>query len=199
MKKGFTLAEMLITIAIVGILAAICMPMVRKVMPNKELLMFRKGYYLTERIVAELINDEDLYPEIYDEDGDATDNGQYLANTEEVTYKGKTYSGNTKFCELFAAKLNKTSNEVSCGTYLDNGGTLTTTDGMVWHIPITPFNIEAAIEFDVNGEKGPNSFTADKPDRFQVIVKPDGSMRVRGDVANEYLQKKNITNVEDED
>ena len=53
-KQGFTLGEIAITIAVVGFLAAMFLPMIKNAIPNQEQLMFKKAYYLTERSVSEL-------------------------------------------------------------------------------------------------------------------------------------------------
>ena len=50
-KQGFTLGEIAITIAVVGFLAAMFLPMIKNAIPNQEQLMFKKAYYLTERSV----------------------------------------------------------------------------------------------------------------------------------------------------
>ena len=140
MKKGFTLGEMVVTIGVVGFLAMVLLPVIKDVMPNQEQVMFKKAYYTTERAVAELVNDEELYPEA--EDGQT----DYLGNTVEIEYKGEKYGGESKFCELFASKLNRTS-DIVCKTEGDkvapttftNGadpvGNVTTTDTMVWLLP----------------------------------------------------------------
>lgn len=54
-KQGFTLGEIAITIAVVGFLAAMFLPMIKNAIPNQEQLMFKKAYYLTERSVSELL------------------------------------------------------------------------------------------------------------------------------------------------
>ena len=65
MKKyfnAFTLAEVMITLVVLGIMAAILMPVVKNLYPDKQMVMFRKAYYVAERMVYELVNDEDFYP-----------------------------------------------------------------------------------------------------------------------------------------
>ena len=49
MKKGFSLGEMIVTIGIVGFLAAVLLPVLKSILPNQEMLMFKKAYYITER------------------------------------------------------------------------------------------------------------------------------------------------------
>ncbi len=198
MKKGFSLGEMIVTIGIVGFLAAVLLPVLKSILPNQEMLMFKKAYYITERAIAELVNDEDLYPESYEPDAK-----QYLGNVSRQMSKGKAYEGSTKFCELFAAKINRSS-EVSCTnkTFTDGQkpeGTVATTDGTVWILPVSSFDSETEPEdiyIDVNGSKGPNcaynKTSCKKPDRFNVKVYQDGRVEVVGIMEREYLNRVNI-------
>lgn len=204
MKKGFTLSEMVVTIGVVGVLALILIPVLRDAMPNQEQAMFKKAYYIIERSVSELINDEDLYPEA--EEGQTN----YFGNTVEVTYKDITASGSSKFCKLFTSKLNRTSDvvcEASEGKTLptkftdgvDPIGTMTTADGIVWLLPDTVFadnTTPQEIYVDVNGKKKPNCFydktTCKKPDRFTVKVYQDGRVLADGTMEIEYLNKVSI-------
>lgn len=200
MKKGFTLAEMIATLGIIGVLAVILMPMLSGVQPNEEMLKFKKAYYIAERVIAELVNDEDLYP-----DSDVAGAPQFFGNTEDIIYKGEHYAGNTKFCELFAAKINKSS-EVDCtaGKAFVNGqapsGSVNTSDSMVWILPITNFadaNTAEEIQIDVNGNKAPNCFynatTCARPDRFTIKVFQDGRVMVDGQMEIEYLNRTKIS------
>lgn len=199
MKKGFTLAEMVVTLGIIGVLAVILMPMLRGVQPNEEMLKFKKAYYIAERVISELVNDEVLYPE-----PDAAGARQFLGNTEVVNYKGQPYQGITKFCGLFAAKLNRSS-EVDCSlkqfvTGTAPSGNVTTSDSMVWILPRTSFlsaNNPYTIQVDVNGDKGPNCFYSARrcarPDRFRIRVFQDGRVMVDGQMEIEYLNRTKIS------
>ena len=94
-KKAFTLAELMVCLLLISVLATILLPAIIQNKPNKSKVIFRKAYYIIERVVSELINDDDLYPTNEEE------NVMGFANTAEVTYAGKTYSGASKFCNLF--------------------------------------------------------------------------------------------------
>lgn len=203
MKNGFTLSEMVVTVGVVGVLALLLIPVLKDAMPNQEQAMFKKAYYVTERSVSELINDEDLYPEAVEGEPN------FFGNTVEVTYKDITTSGASKFCELFTSKLNRTS-DIKCSAttghlpskFTDNEapeGTITTTDGIVWVLPIDSFadNTDAReIYVDVNGRKQPNCFydktTCKKPDRFTIKVYQDGRVLADGTMEVEYLNKVSI-------
>ena len=58
MKKGFTLTEIMIALAVIAILTVILMPMIFKLRPNQEVLMTKRAYYQTLTIVSEMINNE---------------------------------------------------------------------------------------------------------------------------------------------
>lgn len=198
MKKGFTLAEMTVVVGILGFVGVVCLNVLKNVLPNQEQVMFKKAYYITERAVSELVNDDDLYPE-----ADATEE-PYLGNVTSVTYQNDTYVGDTKFCRLFASKLNRSSGiDCTVKNFTDGAepeGTLTTNDNVVWALPISTFNDDAVpqdIHMDVNGAKKPNCFydkeTCKKPDRFTVHVYQDGRISVDGIMEREYLNRVNIT------
>ena len=191
MKKlrGFTLAETLVTLGIIGVVASVVLPMFVRVRPNEEMIMLRKAYYLASRTINELINDEDFYPDTEDE------NTSGFSNTNPdppARYHGVVYEGNEKFCGLFAARMNLRG-QPDCNTTatFTNGaapvGNFTTTDGMVWGLPTgnagnfargtapagDGTNIAQTITVDVNGDKRPNCFPGNgcrNPDRYRIRV-----------------------------
>jgi len=201
-KNAFTLAEVMVTLAVVGILASVMLPVISKARPNKQKSMFKKAYYVTERIVYELVNDEDLYP--------SSGNAIGFQNTSEVSYLGKSYGSNTnvdlqkkKFCQLFARKVNTLSDEDNCSgtsSYFNDISTFTTTDGIVWYVPYTNFsgNNAQTIHVDVNGPASPNcKFDENRPkqcpnpDTFEIKVEADGKIYVNGPKEKEYLSSNN--------
>ncbi|MDR1326910.1 MAG: type II secretion system GspH family protein [Heliobacteriaceae bacterium] len=123
MKKAFTLTELIIALVVLGILVAVVSPAIFKTRPDKNKVMIKKAYYLTQDVVLSLINDDKFYPERpkciqkncawgFDWDN-------------EVNYGGETYSGATKFQKLFASKLNIKSHD-------DDYNVFTTNDGIGW-------------------------------------------------------------------
>lgn len=180
MKKGFTLAETLVALAIIGVIAGIMVPAVQSIRPNKEMVMFKKAYYLAGKNISEIVNDESLYPET---DEPATFG---LANTENVQFRGNRYGGNTKFCGLLAAKFNTTC----------NNGSFTTADGMVWTVRNSDFSSgQTVVRVDVNGGNVECSDTANctKPDQFRFVVNRDGRIRPDGYLAGTYLLETDNT------
>lgn len=65
-KKGFTLMEILIAMALVGILVAIMSPNLAKVLPDKKKAMFIKAFTRTELAVSAMLADPDMYRNVYD-------------------------------------------------------------------------------------------------------------------------------------
>ena len=199
--NAFTLAEVMVTLAVFGILAALLLPAIANVRPNKSKAMFKKAYYVAERMVFELVNDEDFYPTAGDTVG--------FANTVMASYLGQTYGGEAeadakkKFCMLFARKVNTTNDAVNCiaanstptggGTY--KAPSLMTTDGVAWYLPISKFENTETLYVDVNNVKTPNcaynAATCKDPDIFAIKVEPDGKMYVEGTKEKEYLQANN--------
>lgn len=209
-RKAFTLAEVMITLAVLGVLASIILPAVSKIRPNKSKAMFKKAYYVAERMVYELVNDQDLYPS----------NGTHVGfdNTATVSYLGIDYPTNNtgssanagegaKFCQLFARKLNTASDDIYCdadhavptgeGTF--KTASFVTSDGIHWYMPYSDFKSEQDIYVDVNGSKLPNCrcsaandpstcYDCPLPDIFQIKVKPDGKMWVNSAVEKAYLR-----------
>lgn len=193
MKKGFTLAETLVSMAVMGLIVAITLPMIYRTRPNNEMVMFQKAYYLTNRVVSEMINDETLYP---DKEDDLLSG---FANTDPAVFRGAEYEGERKFCEIFALKLN---------TDCDVNGNMTTSDGMYWTLPIGFFDEGShVIRVDVNGrtdhpceEQTRNEFFDDndnsctRPDRFVIIVNRNGRLSLPGGVvSSQYLSEKDKT------
>jgi len=214
-KHGFTLPEILITLTIVGIVAAIAMPALKGAKPNQEMIMLKKAYYLVSRTVGELINDEELYPDNEDHpelDGFANVSIQEQTGTE-ATYRNVSYGGNSplypsrlKFCGLFAARMNLVGSDrcSNITTFVgQNGrsvtGHFTTVDGMEWVMPITIFDTGMGIiQVDVNGNrKGFNCFEGNgckEPDRFLIQVYKDGQIAVPPNgIERQYLSSQDNT------
>lgn len=195
--KGFTLAELLLCLAIISVIVTLTFPMVSKVRPNKHKALFKKSYYLTERIVHDLINNPDFYPE--------TSGFLGFDDTSEIKYNGEDISGEAKFCKLFAKSLNvvgenSTPNCTASASF--DKPSFTTTDGVVWLIPYSKFDATETyrpdcggvlcdynqvvpkpetIQIDVNGDTTPNCFydssTCKDPDRFYIYVYVDGTVK----------------------
>lgn len=208
--KGFSLAEVLIAIGLLAVIAAIVTPCLEGFKPNKTKAMFNKTYQIAERTIYELVNDPTLYP----------DNGlEGFDNVGKIKYNGTEYSGVTKFANLFALKMNTLSDFVASYDTSINGFwtnneelgsaqvSFVTTDGVIWALPSTNFTAGDSaklaykkILIDVNGNKRPNIMDSEdlsavcdtNVDRFTLYVRTDGKLRIKGVCAREYLSEANM-------
>ena len=57
LKTGFTLAEALIAMAIIGVVMALLLRALNRAQPDKEKMMYSKSYHTLETVVYETIND----------------------------------------------------------------------------------------------------------------------------------------------
>lgn len=180
MKKltAFTLAETLIVILILGILATIMLSNLSGSAPDKTKILYKKAYQITERTVGELVNDEEFYP--YDK----TRIG--FRNTDEVTWPGsnETFKDKSKFCRLFAKKLN------TMGDFFvyNDACNFTTSDNIAWSIPysnFTEYNGSMHIMVDIDGfNRGLETRTGTaEGDRFYIQVNYDGTVAPYHDTA----------------
>lgn len=198
MKKfiAFTLAELMVALAVVGTIVAVVTPAIMKTRPNKNKMMIKKTYYTTENIVNSLINNTYLYADMTDECIKGTAECAYGFDLEdEVEYEGETFSGKTKFQKLFASKLN-VSREIE-----SNSQKFATTDGVIWDFSniqtgwtkgTAPKNNVKTLTIDVNGDEGPNALEETSPDDFdqyRIDIQSNGKMRVNANdtKAAEYV------------
>lgn len=173
--KGFTLAEVLITLTVIGVLAAILTPVLQNAVPDPNIALFRKAYNIVVTAVTDMINDEESYPSnvlgsttnptmsnvpvgFYNLNIVGTLVPAFLQATD-----GTQYPPN-KFCYLFSQEINTIGNEI-CPTLYGNG-TFSTRNGMSWTIvdpgnqphqfPLDGNLFTTRIVVDVNGPKEPN-------------------------------------------
>ncbi len=182
MKKylGFTLAELMIAMLVLGILLAVTMPIMSQKKVNKNKMFIKKAYYAATEAISELINDDSIYATI---DGICPDTGEseYVGFDclPASTTPNQNYYG--KLAYQFASKLNTVENvslgsdysglntSSDCNTYNISSScyNFNTTDGIHWMFPgsttsnFTKGNTTKAytIGIDVNGlGTGPNCY-----------------------------------------
>ncbi len=195
MKKGFTLAELLIVLGITGITAAILLPAVNNLMPDKTKIMYLKAYDELQRDIQSLVSNSSLYPSCLEENNTSIGCSEHpLINTSKpLTKKFQNIEGNTKLCKLLAFTMDT---EESCqeGNYTYSDTTFnqnlsfTTKNGMQWKIVPQTRTIEsdkAIYQSDVYVDVDPSkksknclydSVSCKEPDRFKFLVAADGSV-----------------------
>lgn len=134
-KKGFSLAEVLIAIAIIGVLAIIVIPLLTKDNPSRNKVIFRKAYNSLAQIILNMINDDVNYPGArFDTSSPPVPRG--------FNYTDATSNGTTnKFCYFLSNQLN-TVGSVTCplatapaaAANIATVTMFTMPDGSVWYI-----------------------------------------------------------------
>ena len=124
-KKGFTLVEILIALALIGILVAVVSPNLARIRPDQKKALFVKAYTTTESAVASMINDTEMYPTVYDEEGNLKRFG--LCSTEApigILAQTDSASGTNKFAHYFARTIGAAN----------SGGTVEASNGIKYEI-----------------------------------------------------------------
>ena len=126
---AFTLAEALIVLTIVAVLASLSVIATSKAKPDEHIIMFRRAYSTTLKVVQNLINDTTLYPNA---DKPVTTSPLGSVGSNKNGFKGNTDSDTNNFAVNFKNSLNPISyNDGSSGTY---HSAFVTSDGIYWNI-----------------------------------------------------------------
>lgn len=193
-RHGFTLAEALLAMVLIGIAITIISPALKKIVPDSNAVLASKAYNILENGVKNVIEDtsyDNGAQLITDKVGVTTDTGasvqKGLANIS--TVGTSVPAGQNKFCYLLSKQMNCVNSD--CTT----NNTFKTSNGMDWKVvtPSDAFSLRAdnggyttRVIFDVNGDNnGPNCgdgtyITAcangKTPDKYEVGVRYDGRM-----------------------
>lgn len=190
MKKilGFTLAEVLITLGIIGVVAALTLPTLINRIQNHVLENQTKHFYamITQAIkrymadqgVDSLSNTPFYYA--YDEENSEHDAQNYENSRKEVDRFVKSYLKVAKICDVnenpydcFSEKISKISGVTSENYVYLSDYIYVLIDGYTLAISAPDSFYPGTIKFDVNGKKGPN---VSGRDIWYVSIFHDGSI-----------------------
>lgn len=161
-KRAFTLAEVMLTVVILSVIAIVVMPVITASRPSNEKVLLKKAYNTTEQVISELAGNDRFYPsDITLKDVNPTTfannnspsgflNYRYPANDSMLEYtiqESFAGSGTAKGCNCYSTNHNKLSMLFCCSlkTVNKQGGTVCTTtsnsttcdfdttDGITWH------------------------------------------------------------------
>ena len=95
-KKAFTLAEIMFAATVVLVVMALVLPTINRVMPNSDVVRFKKIYTSVLTVVDSMMQDARVYPDF-----------RGFADTSRGTDSlGDVYEGDFKFANFFISKLN---------------------------------------------------------------------------------------------
>ena len=204
-KKGFTLAETLISLTIIGVIAALTMPGLLGTQPSKTKTTYMKAYNALTNLTSDIINDPSLYWTQYDNNGNVSAEGLNNWDTVDIApYNNlKAKNGtvwacewNRKFPLIMFTKLN-TAGPYWVGGFSDNYTYFDTTDGLRWTFCEYLINSSGKlithylVWVDINGDKGVNciySSSCSKPDKFRFEVDDQGGVRPADALGIAFLQ-----------
>ncbi|MBQ4078418.1 type II secretion system protein [bacterium] len=115
MKKAFTLSEALVTLAILGVLAAILIPVIDNVRPDKDKITYKKALYTMQGAVSNAL-DSTVYTMAANTQAYWKDD--YFKPSGQCSGAG---CGEHMFCQSLADTMN-TSGKVRCKTSELDGG-----------------------------------------------------------------------------
>ena len=184
-KNAFTLAEVLLTLAIIGVVAALTIPAVVTKVTKDQYVVGLKKAYNTLKAVEREARQEHGEMENWDWSGTSTQQFEkyflshfdILKNCGATTEKGCFAEGLTDLGGSYSSNFNSTSNY-----------RIITSDGMSWAYSrtgiTTPLYYKGWLYIDVNGLKGPNRFGRDIFSFYvypsNLGIKPYGSYYVDG-------------------
>lgn len=195
-KKGFTLAELLVALGIVAVIAAAIIPSIHKIMPDKDKGAVLKVYKTLNEINADIFSDPTLY-----RFGDGSTNPDcsppHILNCiqapldDSVTYT----NANDKYPLILCSRLSLADSV----TFSNGGGSFHTSDGITWTIAAgTGTNLTYTITIDVNNpSRGACTYSSSNcpnPGKFKFTVNSNGSVSPASD---DYLTQAYLNNPND--
>ncbi len=209
-KQGFTLAEALVTLGVIGVVAALILPAVNSMRPDQNKVLYLKAHDALGYALSGIASNSKLFP-AYIQEQKIPCSSYPLINTEApVEERFADYTGKTKLCNLLALSMNVDSNNIDCSqnsynfsaaTFdndFNNNISFVTQNGMQWRVVPQVLNVtdtnasyQTDIYVDVNGNKAPNciynSESCTDPDRFMFLVDAKGNMYIGDPMGREYL------------
>ncbi len=182
-NKGFTLAEVLITLAAIGVVTAIMAPIIGGLIPDKNKSQVMRLSKVINEINSDLLHNPSLYFSANTSCNGFACQQQPLDSPYNTDAK---YVGAKKYPYLLADSLQITTDPEVSGSAV----TFQTVDGILWSVESSTSG-KAAITVDLNGDTLPNSIysaTCKKPDRFRFLISASGHL-LPGDALTEAYFK----------
>lgn len=179
-NKAFTMAEALIVLGVVGILASLSVVAVNSSKPDENIIMFRRGYATAAKVTQSMLNDPVLYPKANDAIivnsrlGGSVDNKYGLLDS--------TGQNGNNFALNFRLLVNPVSLDTNNTNRLQQ---FTTGDGIYWEVTCVDLMTDnkpyAYITMSLFGKTGAacsyNAASCQQPTKFTLRVDKSGSIK----------------------
>ncbi len=181
MKKGFSLAELMVAMVVAGTIAALTIPVLMGGVQNNYDVLFKAAFRTVEQVVHEQTNDLSEFP-----------NGLLDNNA---------VGGNQHFCQDFRARVNTLDGAggvVGCdgtNSVVAGSPSFVTTNGMRWYGFEDAFDVEGTdtsksirVSVDIDGaSRGPNSTAGANRDIFEIKIFETGRVTATGALETTFL------------
>lgn len=186
MKKfGFTLSEILVTIAVIGVISSIVVPMVGDILPDQDKMKVLKCYKTIVDINKEILSD----PSLYWTPANSNCTGLYCYQQPiNPDYDDSKFSGFNKYLLLFASKLDSDFSGNISGS--QSVASFRTPDGIDWKLELSglyTYTITVDLDDSANSTNAVYDATTKKPDRFSFYISPDGKVSAGDSLTKAYL------------
>ena len=196
-KKGFTLQEALITIGIIGIIAAITVPGLTKLLPNQNQTRFLKAYATLSELTKQMLVDPTLYWTDSNCDGLAC-NAMPVQGSVPDALLSNDFLGQfpnptpvQKYAAILAYNMHLSTNALNAAQTA-----FITTDGIQW--VFQPNQNDIQVDIDVDGSNQVHIQPAQRnqidfnQDTFALRVTMDGEIQATDATAMAYLENETI-------
>ena len=204
-KLGFTLSELLVTLGVIGVVAALTAPAITDLMPDGNKLAMVKIINNVETITADMLENPGVYQARFDADGNPLciglecDAKPTLSKYTSVSYD--LISSDNKYPYVLSDILGLEK--------IGDSDWQIDEDKRAWSIKMASYEEDgkslkrAEIIVDLNGiENAPNSVyssTVTKPDRFSFYVDREGLVYPKDALTAAYMKNQMNMNARKED
>jgi len=190
-KSGFTLVEVLLSLAIIGVIAAVAASSLVSLRPDRYKMRVIKCKNILERVNEELLENPSIYSLANGCDGlgctDAPDDPDF-----------DDLSGNSKYINLLARHLDTQGTYAKGGSVLSDRGGFTTRDGIYWIVSAQSSGLNYKVTLNVDIPNGHvcsfNSTSCTKPTVYDLRVNSNGSVEGIDAMSKAYFENPNKFN-----
>lgn len=198
LKKGFTLQELLISLAIVGIVAAVVAPAVVALKPNETKVKYIKAYNTLTSLTGQIIEDPAYYYTEYSADGTPTCSGLNCSGIPQTELFQDEFASiwladydSVKYGLCLASKMN-IKEEFGPDLLQDDALKFTTLDGTSWkfgfHSAQNGTDLTINVDPDDEGNDCTYSNNCTNPKQFKFSIDNDGGITAEDPLGKAFLQ-----------